>query len=146
MKHIKLFGNFAKLNEVAGSNIKSHIQSIPLGELHRFSDVGSFKQTQTFPVATFAYMKDLSTEVREKIKDFVNQKAKGIITNVCFPVVNTDGTVMDKSKFLVFYTNFDKAPEMYGKEQLIYEEEIFNNTDIPTSSLKDYIDGWNRHS
>lgn len=140
MKHIKLFGNFTKLNEVAGSNLKSHIQSIPLGELHRFSDVGTFMLTQTFPVATFAYMKDLSTEVRGKIKSFADQKAKGIITNVCFPDPN------DESKFLVFYTNFDKAPEMYGKEQLIHEDEIFNNTDKPTSSLKDIIDGWNRHS
>ena len=140
MKHIKLFENFTKLNEVAGANIKSHIQNIALGELHRFSSVGSFKITHTFPVATFAYMSDLSREVREQIRDFANQRAEGIITNVLFP------DPKNKSKFLVFYTNFDKAPEMYGKEQLIHEEEIFNNTDIPTSSLKDYIDGWNRHS
>lgn len=140
MKHIKLFGKFTKLNEVAGANIKSHIQNIALGELHRFSSVGTFKNTQTFPVATFAYMSDLSREVREHIQSFQDESAKGIITNVLFP------DPKDKSKFLVFYTNFDKAPEMFGKEQLIHEDEIFNNTDIPTSSLKDIIDGWNRHS
>ena len=140
MKHIKLFGKFTKLNEVAGANIKSHIQNIALGELHRFSSVGTFKNTQTFPVATFAYMLDLSREVRDHIQSFQDESAKGIITNVLFP------DPKDKSKFLVFYTNFDKAPEMFGKEQLIHEDEIFNNTDITTSSLKDIIDGWNRHS
>ena len=140
MKHIKLFGKFTKLNEVAGANIRSHIQNIALGEIHRFSSVGTFKKTATFPVATLAYMLDLSREVRDHIQSFQDGSAKGIITNVLFP------DPKDKSKFLVFYTNFDKAPEMFGKEQLIHEEEIFNNTDIPTSSLKDIIDGWNRHS
>ena len=140
MKHIKLFGKFTKLNEVAGANIRSHIQNIALGEIHRFSSVGTFKNTATFPVATFAYMLDLSREVRDHIQSFQDESAKGIITNVLFP------DPKDKSKFLVFYTNFDKAPEMFGKEQLIHEDEIFNNTDITTSSLKDIIDGWNRHS